>query len=91
MLYADLASVTAIAASNSIYQSTKASMARKQQIKQVEMCAAEARSLKNKASMLDVFGASVAAVGIKNAANGCKMLKRLRQEDRKAEVRFGKR
>jgi hypothetical protein len=90
LLYADLASVTTIAASNSIYQSTKAPMARKQQIKQVEMCAAEARSLKNKASMLDVFGASVAAVGIKNA-NGCKMLKRLRQEDRKAKVRFGKR
>lgn len=83
LLYASLASVTTVAVSNSIYQSTKTSIARRQQVKQGEVCAAEAKSFKNKTIMLDVLSVGVAAIGIKNAANGWKKLERVRQEDKR--------
>ncbi|MCJ1242977.1 hypothetical protein MMC30_000173 [Trapelia coarctata] len=72
----------------SITKSTKAFIARKQQIEQGKMCAAEAKSFKNKAIMLDIFSVGVAAIGINSAANVWKRLERLRQKDKKAEAKF---
>ena len=90
LLYTGLASVTTIAAANNIYQSTKASLARRQHLEQGEMCAAETKNMRNKAIMLDLFNVGVAAIGINSAINGWKTLERLRHEDKKASVKFQK-
>ena len=88
VLYAGLAGITTIAASNNIYQSTKVSLARRQQVEQGSMRAAEIKNFRNQAIMLDLFSVGVAAIGVNNAVNGWKRWERLKQEEKKAKKRF---
>ena len=91
LLYAGLAGVSTIAASNNIYQSTKAHKLRKRQVREGSMCEHELKSRKNKSVALDVFSVGVAAIGVNNAVNGWKKLESLRQEDKAARERMERR
>lgn len=91
LLYAGLASITTIAASNNIYQSTKASMARRDKVEKGEISVEEARKSKDKALMMDLMAVGVACIGINNARKGWKRLETMMQDNRKAEKTYRER
>ena len=69
-LTAGLACITTIAASNGLYQTTKAYHARKNAVKQGEMCSHEEQKLRNKALAMDLFSVGVLAVSANNVRLG---------------------
>ena len=80
LLYTGLACVTTVAAANNIYQNTKAHHARRNQVREGEMCTSEVKRLKNKALLTDLFTVGVVAVGINNARMGWKRVDAIKQE-----------
>ena len=91
LLYTGLAGITTIAASNNIYQSTKAHKARRQAVEEGRMCSSEAKRMRNKAIMMDLFSVGVAAIGVNNAVNGWKKMGAVREENQQAQIRFHER
>jgi len=80
LLYTGLACVTTVAAANNIYQNTKAHQARKNEVREGEMCMSEVKRLKNKALLMDLFTVGVVAVGINNARMGWKRVEAIKKE-----------
>lgn len=85
LLYAGLACVTTVAASNNIYQSTKAHMGRRYEIQRGEMDVDQATKLRKKGFMTDLFSAGVGAVCVNNAFNGWKKYEALKKEEKKED------
>jgi hypothetical protein len=86
LLYAGLACVTTVAASNNIYQSTKAHMGRRYEIQRGEMDVDEATKFRKKGFMLDLFSAGVGAVCVNNAFKGWQKYEALKKEEKKADA-----
>ena len=80
LLYTGLACVTTVAAANNIYQNTKAHLARREKVREGEMCTSEMKRLKNEAMLMDLFTVGVAAVGINNARIGWKRVEAIKRE-----------
>ena len=55
------------------------------------MCSAEAKRMRNKAIMMDLFSVGVAAIGVNNAVNGWKKMGAVREENQQAQIRFHER
>lgn len=89
-LYAGLACVTTVAASNNIYQSTKAHMGRRHERQQWEPDDDEATKLRKKGFMTDLFSLGVGAICVNNALNGWKRYEALKMEEKKADARLKK-
>ena len=90
LLYTGLAAITTIAATNNIYQSTKAHKAREIEIREGVMCEAEAKRKRNKAVAMDLFTVGVGAICVNNAVNGWKKTKALRAEEYERRDRWEK-
>ncbi|KAG7010157.1 hypothetical protein G7Y79_00001g004290 [Physcia stellaris] len=69
-LTAGLACITSIAAANGLYQTTKAYHARKNAVKQGEMCSHEEQKLRNKALAMDMFSVAVLGISANNVRLG---------------------
>ena len=72
LLYTGLACVATVAATNNIYQSVKAHHARRKELEEGEISAAEAEKLRAQAIKMDLISLGVAAVGAYNVRNGWK-------------------
>ena len=70
LLTAGLACVTTVAASNGLYQTTKAYHIRKNAVKQGEMCSHEEQKLRNKALAMDLFSVAVLGISANNVRLG---------------------
>ena len=88
LLYTGLAAVGTIAATNNIYQSTKAHKARRQEVRDGIMCESELRSKRNKAIMMDLFSVGVGAVCVNNAVKGWKKTKAMKAEEHERRERW---
>jgi hypothetical protein len=86
LLYAGLACITTVAASNNIYQSTKAHMGRRYEIQKGEMDLHEATRFRKKGLVMDLFSAGVGAICINNTFKGWQRYEALKQEEKKAEA-----
>jgi len=91
LLYAGLACVTTVAASNNIYQSTKAHMGRRHEMQRGEIDVNKARNFRKKGLMMDLFSAGVGAICVNNAFKGWKSYEALKKEDKKADAMLKKR
>ena len=88
LLYTGLAAVTTIAATNNIYQSTKAHKAREIEVREGVMCESEAKRKRNKALAMDLFSVGVGAICVNNAVNGWKKTKAMRAEEMERRERW---
>jgi hypothetical protein len=86
LLYAGLACVTTVAASNNIYQSTKAHMGRRYEMQRGEMDVDEATKFRKKGLMIDLFSAGVGAICVNNAFKGWKKYEALKKEEKEADA-----
>ena len=87
MLTAGLASVATVAAGNNIYQNTKAYHARKNALRDGEMCSHEFEKLKTKGNLMNLFSLGVVAVGLNNVRMGWMRHENTKRENREAERR----
>lgn len=88
LLYTGLAAITTIAATNNIYQSSKAHKARKEDVREGLMCGSEAKSKRNKALAMDLFSVGVGAICVNNAVNGWKKTKTMKAEEEERRERW---
>ena len=88
LLYTGLAAITTIAATNNIYQSSKAHKARAKEVNEGIMCESEAKSKRNKALAMDLFSVGVGAICVNNAVNGWKKTKVMRAEEEARRERW---
>ncbi|CAF9940205.1 MAG: hypothetical protein HETSPECPRED_002202 [Heterodermia speciosa] len=86
-LTAGLASITTIAAANGLYQNTKAYHARKNAVKQGEMCSHEEQKLRNKGLAMDLFSAGVIAVSANNVRLGWQRYQNAKKLSKEQEER----
>ena len=90
LLYAGLACVTTVAASNNIYQSTKAHMGRRYEMRRGEMDVNEATELRKKGFMTDLFSVGVGAICVNNAFKGWQRYEALKKEEKQADAMLKK-
>jgi hypothetical protein len=88
LLYTGLAAITTIAATNNIYQSTKAYKTRRKELQEGLASEEEVRKARNKAIAMDVISVGIGAVCINNAVNGWKKTKAMQAEERERRKRF---
>lgn len=90
LLYAGLACVTTVAASNNIYQSTKAHMGRHYEMKRGTMDAEAARKARRKGLKMDLLSLGVGAICINNAFKGWGRYEGLKKEEKKTDAEWKK-
>ncbi|KAF7512273.1 hypothetical protein GJ744_001841 [Endocarpon pusillum] len=90
LLYAGLACVTTVAASNNIYQSTKAHMSRRHEMQRGTMDAEAARKARRKGLKTDLLSLGVGAICINNAVKGWGRYEGLKKEEKKTDAELKK-
>ena len=90
LLYAGLACITTVGASNNIYQSTKAHMGRRYEMQSGKMDVDEATKFRKKGLMTDLLSAGVGAICVNNAFKGWKRYEALKKEQKEADAMLKK-